>query len=71
MDSDDRGSRGSLQESLSELAANIDGLIQTATWQLTLAQEMKSQLVALGWSEEAYKATQKTSSKKGSRRRKR
>ncbi|MBN2582811.1 MAG: hypothetical protein JXL80_07050 [Planctomycetes bacterium] len=39
--------RAASQESLDELALNIDGLVQLASWQLAMAREVKSKVTML------------------------
>ena len=71
MGAKNRGLNKAEQEILGKLASNMDGSIELIRWQLRLAEEMKSYLAALGWSEKASKAGQKACSKKGARSRKR
>jgi len=71
MATDDGGANECLREVVGELASDIDGLIQLATWQLALAREMKLKVATLVCPSPAGRRRKKSPSQKGSRRRKR
>ena len=69
MGADGVGAKDARQEVLAELASNIEGLIQLATWQLALAREMKAKVGTLTCQSASGGPGKKSPSKKGARRR--